>query len=154
MHWWMDQQHAFIDWKQGVDIGIQAFTSKSRVVTLGLIALSKLLSTSHGSLPYSLTYKLGGSKEGLDTSKFKGYSENQFGMKSYLAKLFLHQKEDLLKFFEQVIDENSNKLVLAVSTFINSEWLVICCQVYTKYRFYHGWENITSVQVGKDIIRM
>ena len=119
----------------GVDIGSQAFTSKSSVVTLGLIALSKLLSTSHASVPYSLysTYKLWRSKEGLDTSQFKGYSENRFGMKSYLAKLFLHQKEDLQKFFEHVVDENSNKLVLAVSTFINSEWFVMCCQVYTKF---------------------
>ena len=103
------------------------------MVTLGLISLSKLLSTSHASVPYSLTYKLWGSKERLDTSQFKGYSENRFGMKSYLAKLFLHQKEDLLKFFEQVVDENSYKLVLAVLTFINSEWFGICCQVYAKF---------------------
>lgn len=119
----------------GVDIGSKAFTSKSSVVTLGLIALSKLLSTSHASVPYSLysTYKLWRSKEGLENSNFKGFSENRFGMKSFLAKLFLEQKQDLVKFFNHVVDENSNKLVLAVSTFINSEWFQLSCQVYATF---------------------
>ena len=73
-------------------------------------------------------------------------------MKSNLAKLFLHQKEDLLKFFEQVVDENSYKLVLAGSTFINSEWFVICCQVYVKFHdiLIHPLMKILGIDKSKE----
>ena len=33
--------------------------------------------------------------------------------------------------FEAVVDENANKLVLAVSTFVDNEWLLCCAEVYS-----------------------
>src|SRR5271155_3598520 len=36
-----------------------------------------------------------------------------------------------MTFFEAAVDENGNKLVLAVSTFVANEWFVCCTEVYS-----------------------
>ena len=116
----------------GVNIGSMSFTSSESIVTLGLQALSKLLSSSHAAVSYSLyePYKLWREREGLDNSNFYGFSQNRFGRTAALAGMFLKHKSDLLRFFAEVVDENSNKLVLAVSTYIESDWFYTGCQVY------------------------
>ena len=116
----------------GVNIGNMAFTSSESIVTLGLMALSKLVSSSHAAVSYSMyeSYKLWREREGLDNSNFYGFSENRFGRTAALASMFLKHKPDLQRFFAEVVDENSNKLVLAVSTYIESDWFYTGCLVY------------------------
>ena len=41
-------------------------------------------------------------------------------------------KDQILKFFNSVVDINSNKLVLAVSVYIQSDWFSLCCKLYRK----------------------
>lgn len=43
---------------------------------------------------------------------------DQIGRIAELAKEFLKCRESIMAFFEAVEDENANKLVLAVSTFV------------------------------------
>ena len=62
---------------------------------------------------------------------FKGFISNRFGRIAELAKTYLKLKEHILKFFEAVVDENSNKLVLAVSTYIQNDWFQCCTEVYS-----------------------
>ena len=120
----------------GINIGSMAFTSSESIITLGLMALAKLLSPSHAALSYSLyeSYKMWMEREGLDNSKFYGFSQNRFGRTAALASIFLEHKENLNKFFAEVVDENSNKLVLAVATYIESDWFSTGCMVYNMFR--------------------
>lgn len=48
-----------------------------------------------------------------------------------IAEQFLELREDIIGFFDSCIEENSNKLVLSVSAFIESEWFLICCLKFT-----------------------
>ena len=41
-------------------------------------------------------------------------------------------KDQVLKFFNSVVDINSNKLVLAVSVYIQRDWFRLCCELYRK----------------------
>ena len=79
---------------------------------MAINALSKLLSYSHAALPYSLCvmYKKWRKAEGLDKIDFEDFSSNRFGRIATLAKRFLQHREDLIHFFEQCVDEHSNKL--------------------------------------------
>ena len=84
---------------------------------------------------------------------FEDFSSNRFGRIATLAKRFLQHRDDLIKFFEQCVDEHSNKLgkdasflkmsgvhafflVLAVSDYLLSDWMKMCCQVYLYCRRY------------------
>ena len=49
-----------------------------------------------------------------------------------IANQFLKMKDQVLKFFDSVVDINSNKLVLAVSVYIQSDWFSLCCEFYRK----------------------
>ena len=112
------------------------FTSSESIITLGLMALAKLVSPSHAAVSYSLyeTYKIWREREGLDNSNFYGFSQNRFGRTAELASTFLEHRSDLQKFFSEVVDENSNKLVLAVATYIESDWFLTGCIVYNMFR--------------------
>ena len=110
-----------------------AFQTSSSIITLGLIALAKALSPSHAALSYSLymQYKIWRSEKGLEYKvSFKGFQSNRIGRIAFLASLFLEHKKDLLKFFEETVDENSNKLVLALSDYMSSEWFSTGCEIY------------------------
>ena len=61
---------------------------------------------------------------------FKGFQSNRIGRIAFLASLFLEHKKDLLRFFEETVDENSNKLVLALSDYMSSEWFSTGCEIY------------------------
>jgi hypothetical protein len=79
---------------------------------MAINALSKLLSYSHATLPYSLCvmYKRWRKAEGLDKIDLEDFSSNRFGRIATLAKRFLQHREDLIGFLEQCVDEHSNKL--------------------------------------------
>ena len=112
--------------------GQSNFMNNNSVFTMAMLAISKLLSYSHATLPYSLcvVYKNWRKTEGLDTKDFKGFSSNRFGRTAHLAKLFVQHRDDLVSFFDQCVDEQANKLVLAVSNYVVSDWLFMCAQAY------------------------
>ena len=60
---------------------------------------------------------------------FLGFDSNRFGRLAYLSTLFLSHFLLLTKFFDQVVDENQNKLQLACSCYLTSKWFELCCQV-------------------------
>lgn len=115
--------------------GDRVFNSPgSSVHTLGEIAISKLLSPSHAANSVSLysDYTTWMKEQGIDHSGFNGFQSNRFGRIAEIAKQFLNMRENILKFFDAVVDENANKLVLAVSTYVQSEWFLTCSRVYEK----------------------
>ena len=116
----------------GPGAGNKAFQKSSSIITLGLIALSKLLSPSHAALSYSLysAYKTWRKETGKSTKDFLGFNGNRFGRPTELAILFLEHKTDLIEYFHDNVDEHSNHLVLAVLSYIESEWFETGCKVY------------------------
>ena len=107
----------------------------SSIHTLGLIAIAKLLSPSHASHTVSLynDYKLWLESNNNELcNNFKGFVSNRFGRIAELAKIFISHHDYIKAFFEVVVDVNSNKLVLAVSTFIQNEWFTACARLYVK----------------------
>ena len=119
----------------GPEIGAKALNGKNSVVVSGLIAIAKGLSPSHANLPYSMysLYKTWRAENKLEHKEFKGFQSNRFGRTSYLAELFLKHKPDLIKFFEEVVDESSNLLVVAMVAYINSEWFEVGCRVFAEF---------------------
>lgn len=113
--------------------GDKVFNSPgSSVHTLGQIAITKLLSPSHAANSVSLytEYTSWMDDQGIDRAGFKGFKSNRFGRIAETAKQFLKMHEHIMKFFESVVDANANKLVLAVSTYLQSEWFIICSKIY------------------------
>ena len=49
-----------------------------------------------------------------------------------IAEKFLANQQLILDFFESVVDQNGNKLVLAVATYIQSDWFICCSEVYSE----------------------
>ena len=119
----------------GGDIGLKAIQSKNSIVTLGLIALCKGLSPSHAILPYSLyiRYKEWCKENNHEYKSFKGFQSNRFGRTAKMAELFLEHKETLKIFFNEAVDEKSNRLVQAMSTYIHSEWFELACEIYNTF---------------------
>ena len=121
------------------------FSSPSNsIFTLGLIALSKLLSPSHSQQTISLYmhYKsflkdISESDEDLKLlatellkQQFKGFGGgNRFGRVSYLAKIYIDHHPLLIKFFEDVVIVNQNKLFSACNAYIHSDWFFMCCKI-------------------------
>ena len=116
-------------------VGEKAFTSSgSSIHTLGEIAISKLLSPSHAAHSLSLysEFVQWMKQEGIERQGFKGFTANRFSRIAQIANQFLEMKDQVLKFFDSVVDINSNKLVLAMSVYIQSNWLSLCCELYMK----------------------
>ena len=121
------------------------FSSPSNsIFTLGLIALSKLLSPSHSQQTISLYMQYKSFLKDLSTSEsdlkdlatqtlkaqFKGFGGgNRFGRVSYLAQTFVNHHPILVKFFENVVNVNQNKLFCACNAYIQSEWFLLCCRI-------------------------
>ena len=117
--------------------------TKNSVWYLGLIALGKLLSPSHAQESISLykDYKLFLKKESTSDEStaelssmllkrgFKGFVSNRFGRIGELSTAFTEHKSLLNKYFELQVDEHSNKLVLAISCYMDSHWFRTCCEV-------------------------
>ena len=108
-----------------VKVGEKAFTSSgSSIHTLGEITISKLLGPSHAAHSVSLysEFVQWMEQEGIERQGFKGFTANRFGRIAQIANRFLKMKDQVLKFLDSVVDINSNKLVLAVSVYIQSDW--------------------------------
>ena len=60
---------------------------------------------------------------------FLGFSSNRFGRLAELSTLFLDHRPLLFAFFDKVVDENQNKLQLACSCYLKSEWFRVCCEI-------------------------
>ena len=119
----------------GQNCGSFAFQSKSSIVILGLMAISKCLSPSHAVASISLykSYKDWRQEEGLDYEDFKGFQTNRFGRTSFLASLYLKHQQDLTRYFDEEVDENSNRLVLALTAYFQSDWFTMGCRVYSTF---------------------
>ena len=117
------------------DESLQKFMCKNSIITLGLIAIAKCLSPSHAALSYSLyqQYKDWREEQDLPISNFKGFCSNRFGRTAFLASLFLEHSMDLKEYWDTCVDENSNKLVLALNSYFDNEWFFLGCQVYSKF---------------------
>ena len=114
--------------------GEKIFLSPSNSIhTLGLIAIAKLLSPSHAQHSVSLytDFKSWLSENNLECHKFKGFVANRFGRIAELAKEYLSWRKSIQDFFNAIVDISSNKLVLAVSTFIQNEWFTCCTEIYS-----------------------
>ena len=59
----------------------------------------------------------------------KGFSSNRFGRMGNLSTYFLEHSDLLRQFFDEMVDENQNKLVLVVSTYIRSDWFMLSCKI-------------------------
>ena len=101
--------------------------------TLAQIAIAKLLSPSHAAQSVSLynDYKCWMASNGKEHDGFKGFDANRFGRITEIAKEFLSRRLSIIDFFNATVDENANKLVLAVSTYIQSGWFLCCLEVYS-----------------------
>ena len=110
-----------------------AFSSpKSSIHTLGQIAIAKLLSPSHAAqtislYPQFIEYM---KMNSITDTGFKGFSSNRFGRIADISRTFNGMREDIMMFFDEYINVNSNKLVLAVATYIESDWFLLCSKIY------------------------
>ena len=100
------------------------FTAKSTSIWfLGLIAFAKLLSPSHNKESISLytDYKTF-LKEDTECSKeirkgFKGFQGNRFGRIGEISSTIVDHLAIIEAFFYKMVDQHSNKLVLAVHAY-------------------------------------
>ncbi|ESP02454.1 hypothetical protein LOTGIDRAFT_172011 [Lottia gigantea] len=59
------------------------------------------------------------------------FQPNRFGRILEIGNEYLKHRDALNAFFEAVVDENANKLVLAVYTFISNPWFICCSEIYS-----------------------
>ena len=105
---------------------------------LGLLAIAKLFSPSHctESICLYTDYMryLRENPQYSNLHQFKGFVSNRFGRIGELSNLFLDHEKAIDAFFNNQVDEHSNKLVLAVSCYYNSEWFKMC--------FWGSWVRV------------
>ena len=113
---------------------------KSSVWLLGLIAVAKLLSPSHNAETISLhkeychyLSQLHDEKGNALKNEFKGFISNRFGRVGELSHMVIKHIDHIREFFDEFVDENANKLVLAVDSYIKSEWFLTCCEIANKF---------------------
>ena len=120
---------------------------KNSIWYLGLIAIAKLLLPSHNVESISLhkEYKeflkadSESNSETSDLSKellkngFNGFVSNRFGRLGELSAAVVTHAPLMDKFFDNQVDEHSNKLVLAVSCFKESDWFLLCAEVSSHF---------------------
>ena len=103
---------------------------------MGLKAVAKLLLLYHNQESFSLspfsdsdyyTYLRRLSEEIGEVTKIesKGFISNRFGRIGELSHLVINHLQYIRDFFEENVDENSNKLILAVHTYI----VIGCCEI-------------------------
>ena len=66
-------------------------------------------------------------------NEFKGFISNRFGRVGELSHSVCKHISNIRRFFEEYINENSNKLVLAVDSYIESEWFLTCCEIASMF---------------------
>ena len=132
------------------------FPSPSTSVhTLAQIALAQLLSPSHAAHSIYLynEYTAWMEVQGRDHTGFKGFVANRLGRIAEIAQEYLAQRQSILDFFEAVVDVNSNKLVLAVSTYIQNNWFLCCSEVYKMHREIIIFPLMHLLGIEKDLER-
>ena len=68
----------------------------------------------------------------VSKNKLKGFQGNRFGRIGKISEAVIAQHGLVESFFEdEQIDENQNKLVLAVAAYIQSEWFLQCSKIAT-----------------------
>lgn len=67
--------------------------------------------------------------QGIAHGGFKGFCANEFGRIAEIAKEFTAKRQSIIDFFEAIVDISVNNLVMAVSTYIQNDWFVLCSQV-------------------------
>ena len=114
---------------------------------LGLLAVAKALSPSHCTESISLytlytKFLKGDASSTSDTAQisvrliksgFKGFSSNRFGRIGELSSLMKDHTKTVIRFFNECVDENSNKLSLAISAYVSSEWFRTCVDVAAEF---------------------
>ena len=68
------------------------------------------------------------SKE-LLKNNFNGFKSNRFGRIGELSNYVMIHKPVLAVFFDKQVDEHANKLVLAVFSYLKSQWFILCCEI-------------------------
>ena len=63
---------------------------------------------------------------------FKWFTANRFGRIVEIAKEFLCRQQSTIYLFDAIVDVNSNKLVLTVSTYIQNDWFLWCAKIYSR----------------------
>ena len=124
---------------------------KNSVWFLGLIALAKLLSPSHSAESISLYREYTKFLNNLNCdlkNDFKGFISNRFGRIGELSNVVQKHLAYIRQFFDEQVNEHSNKLVLAVYTYIQSEWFLTCCNVAAG--FYHKITIPIKKLIGMD----
>ena len=64
---------------------------------------------------------------------FKGFSSNRFGRIGELSSMMKDHMDTVKRFFEECVDENSNKLSLAISAYVSSEWFKTCIDIGAQF---------------------
>ena len=70
----------------------------------------------------------------FDHDGFKGFTANRFGRIAEMAKEFLSRQQSVMDFFGAVVDTNINKLVFAVSTYIQNDWILYGARIYSQLK--------------------
>ena len=119
-------------------------SKKQSIWTLGIIAISKLLGPRHCKEAISLSsdYKAflrdDSENEESDTQElskillkegFQSFSSNRFGRTGSISSSVVNHRPVLLKFFEEAVDESANKLNLACSAYLESDFFIECCKI-------------------------
>ena len=72
--------------------------------------------------------------QGFDHAGFKGFTANRFGRIAEMVKEFLSRQQSVMDSFGDVVDTNANKLVFAVSTYIQNDWILCCARIYSQLK--------------------
>ena len=63
--------------------------------------------------------------------RFHGYVSNRRGRVAQFAQICYSHKNIIMKIFDDIVDLNSNKLILDISTYIQSERVQLCTEIYS-----------------------
>ena len=66
---------------------------------------------------------------------FRGFQGNRFGRIGEISYSTIEHSELIAKFFDKMVNEHSNKLVLAVHAYHRCDWFMLCCSIAKT--FYH-----------------
>ena len=114
-------------------------SNKSSIWFLGLIAFAKLLSPSHNKESISLyTEYTKFLRDDPERTKeilkgFKGFQGNRFGRIGEISSTIVKHDTIVKEFFDKMVDQHANKLVLAVYAYQRSHWFILCCEIAAKF---------------------
>ena len=126
----------------------------SSIHSLGLIAITKpWLSIQFPGL-YN-DFKSWMKDNGVQREGFKGFVADWFGKIAELAQKYLKWGDSIQAFFSAIVDINSIRLVLAVSTFIHNDWFTCCseiCSIMADLVIYPMLELLRNDKKGAKVV--